>query len=365
MTAYLSTFVAGLGGPVRRALEERLPGARVELELDGLLLYEFGGKAAAVRNLPFFNNSFLMLKTFSGLGTERGDEVLNEMLAATLRAGDLAERIPRHLKGSFRLVTSWSNVLTAVDRELLEKVEARIAVSSRLQPHRGRPDHELWLSYRSEGHGFLLLRLTRHTAYDKVLDKGSLRPELAWMLCWLSEPKEGELMLDPFCGSGAIPLMRATQFLRGLVLASDLDAALVEKLKARVKEGDLKRRVVVRQGDARDLSRYDDGSIHKIVTDPPWGSFQELAAGPETFYREVLNELARVLAPGGLLLMLLARADFLPPLLATLPALELVESWPILVSGKKAEIFKLRKTAPAFLPLLPADGGEAGRRGPG
>jgi hypothetical protein len=41
--------------------------------------------------------------------------------------------------------------------------------------------------------------------------------------------------------------------------------------------------------------------------------------------------------------ILLARADFLPPLLATLPALELVESWPILVSGKKAEIFKLRK----------------------
>ncbi|HSS77274.1 MAG TPA: methyltransferase domain-containing protein [Thermoanaerobaculia bacterium] len=343
MTTYLSTFIAGLGGPIRRALAERLPDVRIALELDGLILYESSRDAAAIRGLPFFNNSFLMLKTFSGLGTERGEEVLNEMLAATLREGDLAGRIPRHLKGTFRLVTSWSNVLTAVDRDLLEKVEGRIAASGRLRSHRGRPDHELWLSYRSEGHGFLLLRLTRHTAYEKVLDKGTLRPELAWMLCWLSEPREGELMLDPFCGSGAIPLMRATQFPRGLVLASDLDAALVEKLKARVKEGDLKKRIVVRQGDARDLSRYEEGSIHKIVTDPPWGSFQELAAGPETFYREILTELARVLAPEGLLVILLARADFLPPLLETLPALELVESWPILVSGKKAEIFKLRK----------------------
>ena len=163
------------------------------------------------------------------------------------------------------------------------------------------------------------MRLTRHTAHEKVLDKGTLRPEIAWMLCWLSEPREGELMLDPFCGSGAIPLMRATQFPRGLVLASDLDAALVEKLKAKVKEGDLKRRVVVRQGDARQLSRYADGSIHKIVTDPPWGLFQELAGGPEAFYREVLAELARVLIAGGLLVILLARADFLPPLLETLP----------------------------------------------
>jgi SAM-dependent methyltransferase len=343
MTTYLSTFIAGLGGPIRRALEERLPDVRVELELDGLVLYESSRDAAAIRALPFFNNSFLVLKTFSGLGAERGDDVLNEMLATSLQDGDLAGRLPRHLKGTFRLVTSRSNVLTAVDRELLEKFEARIVASSRMRSHRGRPDHELWLSYRSEGYGFLLLRLTRHTAYEKVLDRGELRPELAWMLCWLSEPREGELMLDPFCGSGAIPLMRATQFPRGLVLASDIDEALVEKLKAKVKEGDLKRRVVVRQGDARQLSRYEDGSIHKIVTDPPWGSFQELEGGPETFYREVLAELGRVLAPGGILVMLLARADFLPPLLETLPALELVESWPILVSGKKAEIFKLRK----------------------
>ncbi|HEX3553560.1 MAG TPA: methyltransferase [Thermoanaerobaculia bacterium] len=340
MTTYLSTFIAGLGVPVRRVLEERLPGVRIALELDGLIVYEAGGATPAIRNLPFFNNSFIILKTFPGLKPERGQEVLDEMLAATLRDADLPRRIPARLQGTFRLVTSWSNVLTAVDRDLLERVEARIAASGRpgrLRPHRGRPDHELWLSYRSEGHGFLLLRLTRHTAYEKVLEKGELRPELAWMLCWLSEPREGELMLDPFCGSGAIPLMRATQFPRGLVLASDLDAAQVEKLKARVKQGDLRRRIVVRQEDARHLSRYEDGSIHKIVTDPPWGLFQELAEGPEAFYQEVLGELGRVLIAGGLLVILMARGARLPG------ALEVVESWPILVSGKKAVVYKLRK----------------------
>ncbi|HYX25412.1 MAG TPA: hypothetical protein VFC23_14770, partial [Thermoanaerobaculia bacterium] len=207
MATYLSTFTAGLGVPVRRALQERLPGATIEgieLELDGLIVYEAAVDPAAIRNLPFFNNSFVVLKTFPGLGPERGPEVLDEMLAAALRDAGLPRLVPGRLKGTFRLVTAWSNALTAVDRELLEKVEARIAASGppgRLRPHRGRPDHELWLSYRSEGHGFLLLRLTRHTAYEKVLEKGTLRPELAWMLCWLSEPREGELVLDPFCGS--------------------------------------------------------------------------------------------------------------------------------------------------------------------
>ncbi|HEX4965020.1 MAG TPA: methyltransferase domain-containing protein [Thermoanaerobaculia bacterium] len=342
MTAYLSTFAAGLGEPVRSALEERLPGVRVELELDGLIVYESGRDAAAVRDLPFFNNSFTVLKTFSGLGAERGKEVLNEMLAAALADRDLPAQLAKQAKGTFRLVTAWSNELTAVDRGLLEKVEARVAASGRLRPHRGRPDHEIWLSYRSEGHGFLLLRLTRHTAYERVLAKGELRPELAWILCHLSEPREGELMLDPFCGSGAIPLTRATQFPRGLVLASDLDGAQVEKLKARVKEEDLKKRIVVRQGDARDLSRYADGSIHKIVTDPPWGHFQELAGGAEAFYQEVLAELVRVLAPGGLLVMLAPRADFLAPLLAALP-LEVVERCEVLVSGRKVAVYKVRK----------------------
>ena len=133
------------------------------------------------------------------------------------------------------------------------------------------------------------------------------------------------------------------RFARGGGVPREAQALIAELGLKDKKGGDLKRRVVVRQGDARQLSRYADGSIHKIVTDPPWGSFQELADGPETFYREVLAELARVLAPGGLLVLLLARADFLGPLLETLPALERVESWPILVSGKKAVVYKLRK----------------------
>jgi precorrin-6B methylase 2 len=345
MATYLSTFIVGLGTPVRRALEERIP-VRIELELDGAIVYETATEADVIRKLPFFNNSFQVMESFSDLAAGCGEEVLGEMLAATLRSGSLPGSLPRGLKGTFRVVTAWSNRLVAVDRDLLERLERKLSTSRRLQPHRGRPDHELWLSYRSEGYGFLLLRLTSHAAHEKVLKKGELRPELAWMLCWLSEPREGELMLDPFCGSGAIPLMRATHFPRGLVLASDADAAQVEKLKAVVKQRDLRKRVVVRQADARDLSRYETSSIHKIVTDPPWGHFVELETDPETFYSEVLAELSRILMPEGILVILLSRNEVFPAILERMSGkLELTESYQILVSGKKTTVYKLRKPA--------------------
>jgi predicted RNA methylase len=346
MTTYLSTFIAGLGPPVRQVLKERAPSSAIELELDGLIVYRTEQGADVIRALPFFNNSFIVLRQLPGLGAGRGKEVLDEMLASMLRGDDLSRCIPGRLRGTFRIVTSWSNVLTSVRRDLLEQVERKISASERLRPHRGRPDHELWLSYRTEGYGFFLLRLTSHTSYEKVLAKGELRPELSYILCWLSEPREGELVLDPFCGSGAIPLMRASQFPRSLILASDLDEGQVERLKLKVKQSDLRRRVVVRRGDARDLSRYDEGSIHKIITDPPWGIFKEVGAEPEAFYREALSELCRVLAPGGIMVILFARTEFFLHLVETLSApLELLASHDILVSGRKATVYKLRKAA--------------------
>ncbi|PID30130.1 hypothetical protein CR983_03265 [Candidatus Saccharibacteria bacterium] len=186
-----------------------------------------------------------------------------------------------------------------------------------------------------------MLRLSRQRSTEAALQPGELRPQLAYLLNWLSEPAPSELCLDPFCGYGALAISRTTLTSNGLIMASDSDADKVERLKARVKQLGLKKRIVVRAGDATNLQRYNDNSIDRIVTDPPWGMFDSIddLAG---LYDRFLDEFYRVVKPGGIIVLLTARADLLQASHAKLAQkAELANSYHILVSGKKATVFKI------------------------
>ncbi len=326
--SYYSTFIPGLLQPVEEALRSALPDSRVVLSLDGLVAYESDAKVEAIRKLPFVTNSFYILKRFDG--PDLALSILNDPQLSF----DTPVAFTR--RNTFRIISSVANQLVGLDNGILQRLEQRVTEKLGIQPHRSKPDFEFWLAQRSEGYGFFSLRLSQHKAYDKSLQKGELRPELANILCRLSEPSAKELFLDPFCGSGAIPIQRALMPPTGLVLASDIDERKVSDLKARVKALDLTKRIVVRAGDALDLARYEAGSIHKIVTDPPWGHFAQLSSD---FYGKMLGEFARVIRDDGIIVILTAET-----LEGYLEGLALVKKFNILLSGKKAGVYVLRKT---------------------
>ena len=327
-------MVSGLLEPVEEALRSDLPDSRILLALDGLVMYESSAKADLIEKLPFVTNSFYVLKHFEGSDLAR-------MASAILKERTMSFDIPLALpRGkTFRVVTSVSNQLVAVDNSILLALERRITEQTGLRSHRSKPDYEFWLAQRSEGHGFFSLRLSHHKAYDKILRKGELRPELANILCRLSNPRPQELFLDPFCGSGTIPIQRATAFEEGLVIASDQDKSLVELLRERIKDLGLKKRVVVRHDDALHLTRYQDGSIHAIVTDPPWGHFVKTDAPIADFYRDMLKEFVRVLRADGRLVILTAETAALDDAIKQCDRLALLRTFHILLSGKKASVY--------------------------
>ena len=320
---YYSTFIPGLGEPVEEALRSTLPDSKILLSLDGLVAYEAAAKPEFIGQLPFVTNSFYILKRFEGASMP---EMAVE--AAKDPAWDIGP-----VRGTFRVIASVANQLVALDNKIMVALEKRIAEKTKLRPNRSKPDHEFWLLERSEGYGFFALRVSHHKAYDKSLQKGELRPELANILCRLSDPAPNELFLDPFCGSGAIPIQRAKFFAPGLVIASDSDEKKIEALKERIKDLGLKKRVVVRRDDALHLARYEGGSIHKIVTDPPWGHFANTDLPIEEFYRAMLTEFARVLRPGGKLVLLTAENLNLDE------RFTLTKEFNILMSGKKARVY--------------------------
>jgi 16S rRNA G966 N2-methylase RsmD len=332
-------FVSGLEEPVVQALRDSVGGVEVRETQPGMVLWASPAPPGKIKGLRFFRNTFLLL---------RRREVAAEtpptaVLLALAEDGELLEALRRYgaaLRGTFRLMVQHEARLVAVEPAALAAMEQVVAAATGLRPSRAQADHELWLHLRTGGAALFALRVTRHRDYEKVLERGELRPELADVLCRLSEPGAGELFLDPFAGAGAIALERAAGFPRGLVLANDLDAARVESLQQKVARVGLKKRVVVRRVDALAMDRYESGCIDKIVTDPPWGQYTALDREPGEFYRQMFAECQRVLKPGGILVVLMARDEVFEALSGDLAGLEQRARYSILMSGRKAVVYK-------------------------
>jgi len=336
---YYSTFIPGLLEPVRHALTTDLHQSRILTALDGLVVYESSAPIAVIRNLPFVTNTFYVLKAFTGNTAKSVESIAGDVL----RDRALGCSLPFPIKpgNSFRVVVSRASELVAIKNDLMTQLEHWIKVRTGLVLNRSKPDIQFWLLQRTEGYGFFSVRITRHKSYDKILRKGELRPELANILCRLSEPSVDEIFLDPFCGSGSIPIQRVQNFPQALVIASDNDEKIVTSLRDRVEELDLRKRIVVRRDDALHLVRYSDGSIHKIVTDPPWGHFVELKMPLEVFYRRMMAEFVRVLRKEGCLVMLTAQTSLTDEIIEGCVKLRLLKKYNILLSGKKACVYVL------------------------
>lgn len=133
---------------------------------------------------------------------------------------------------------------------------------------------------------------------------GVLMPRVARALVNLSEIKPGELILDPFCGTAGI-LVEA-----GLVGARVIGIDAQEKLVmgARMNLDAFKLDYVLIEGDACRMP-LKEATVNAVVTDPPYGrSAAILAESLEGLYSCALNEIQRVLKPGGIAIVVSDKA---------------------------------------------------------
>jgi predicted RNA methylase len=342
MRTYYSIFADGLEAAIEEALQQSLSSVTLLEVRPGLIIYSSSESTKRIEALRFVRNTFLLLRRLELSGTTSYDKALKALARDDRTAAALLGCPP--LRASFRIIIAEGSRLVSASESALAAVEQLICKTTGLKVHRSRPDHEFWLHLRSGGLGLFSLRVTRHKSSEQTLAPGELRPEIVDILCRLSNPRRDELFLDPFAGSGAIPLARSTNFPRCTVLANDGDLRKVAQLKAKVSRLKLQHYIIVRCLDALQMRRYQDGCIDKIVTDPPWGIFRDLPLPPRTFFEKMLIEFCRVLKPGGKLVILLAREHPLELIYrnAGLP-FRLQTKRDILLSGKKASIYELIK----------------------
>lgn len=347
---FLATCAAGFEKVVIELLErESNSKIAVLLSEEGFLHFSADLSPQTVKEVDYVNNSFVVLCTIEA----RVGASIDSILAELLRTRNWISAIKRSTQGrrrTFRIVLSDENRLVSGNPSQLGQLISVVEGATRLAYRPRGGDTEFWVIRRRSGTAFFCLRLSQRPATERALEKGQLRPELAKLLCHLSEPARADVFLDPFAGSGGIVLTRLRDPYN-MIFAFDADEDKVAKLKLAVRSKDQRTKArggptIVRTEDARTLTSIEDGFIDKIVSDPPWGLYDQTLGDVGDFYRSVIPQLIRVTKPGGVIVLLLARTDALEKVVAEVgDDLRLERRLDVLVSGKKAMVLKWRRVA--------------------
>lgn len=172
--------------------------------------------------------------------------------------------------------------------------------------------------------------------------EAALRPSVAGALVWLSQPEDSDVFLDPMCGSGTILLERATMGRYAMLLGGDSAPGAVEAAMANFGPRHQPRRLEVWDATALPLP---DESVHAVVTNLPWGRKVGERASLPQLYEGVIREAARVLVPGGRMVILTSEWDFLKQAVGARRELATVRTVRnVYVLGRRADIFVLART---------------------
>ena len=333
-----------------RWIPRELGGAEMISIGGGLAHYRYAGKPDFVAQLPFINNSFIVLSTYRGAGL-----TFEKMAAGAARktlSKDGGRRVEEKQSNdtnkknggtairdcrSFRVRFSRENIFEKVPKNVLETAEWAVMNNYDMAVDRYRPECEFWFIIRRDGPGYFG-RLLRKRSNPKP-EKGELRPELACLLCLDCDFTKKTVVCDPFAGHGPIPLYIHKHRPYGKLYVNDHDNNIYAQLKKSRLGGSAN--IDITCADATNLKHIGDGSVDLVVTDPPWG-FVGKYDKIQDFYRNALKELKRILNDSGRIILLTGN----PPAMAEAARhtkLNVESHANILVNGKKATVFALVK----------------------
>lgn len=129
----------------------------------------------------------------------------------------------------------------------------------------------------------------------------SLRPALAAAMVALTDPEDDDIFVDPMAGAGTLLVERAAAGPFAEIHGGDIKPEAVSAMQENVRG--VKGKIITSRWDARRLP-FEDGSVDKVAVNLPFGKQVSDVAQLPALYREALSEIARVLRPGGRLVVL-------------------------------------------------------------
>ena len=329
MAEFISSFITGFQHVVEKNLPQILAGVKILHVFDGLIHYQYAGDSHNLDKIIYFNNTFFVLKTMKGKGLNFPSLV-----------GTVSSEKKYYLinKGTFRVRFQNENQFVKVDKNISKKAEETVLHNSKLHLDRLSPTTEIWYSIRREGFAFCGQLISKREFTEKNLNKGELRPEIAYLICCYADLNQDDVVAEPFCGYGSIPIQLIKKFRFQKLFASDIDK---EKISINIQKKQLKDnpQIELSVNDAFVLPQIIDRSVDVVITDPPWGYFEQIDDIGE-FYKKMFTSFKRILKENGRMIILSARKDEIEKAALEMNV-QILSSLHTLVNGKKASLYKM------------------------
>ena len=333
---YVGTFISGFEKYVEKLLKDSIKDVNIINLYDGLILFHTNQE---IKRLPFLNNIYILINKIN-IKHNDFDNNIKEVIKVNVDYNSL-KKFVNYSKRTFKIKAFKENQPTKFDYRIVSRVENDIKSRLGLKVS-NTPGNDFVIQQRSEGVILFMLKITNDRLTEKDISKGSLRPEMSYLLISMADLTEKDIVLDPFFGSGSIPKTIVKYFKYNMCFASELSHECVEHLKKEYKNNNKK--LFIKEKDATNLDTFDDNFIDAIITDPPWNIFnKDENMDYVDFYKNVLVEFNRVMKKNGRAIILMGNKEDFESALSQVNHFKIKETISVLVNGKKANIYSLIK----------------------
>ncbi|MEM7033676.1 MAG: methyltransferase domain-containing protein [Chloroflexota bacterium] len=364
--SYYVHTMPGLEKLTWREIESHLPEAML-LEIqtkgqqNGLVIFQYKGNPKSLLSLRTVEDVFLVVASAETLPESR--TALAGLAAMVDRQVSWAPALKLHrdatgfvpkrgAQTTFRVISRLHGFHPFHRKEAQSRVEKAIQKANpRWFLARDHSVLEFWLNLFAGEAAIVGLRLSditmRQRTYKRETIPASLRPSVATSMVLLSEPKAGDIFLDPMCGAGTILIERALWGDYQHIIGGDIrnEVVHITELNARA----AKIHLPVYEWDATELPSLDEfdiaqRQIDKVVCNLPFGKQIGSPAANARLYRNFLAEMSRVVKPFGRLVLLTGDHELLRHELQQSDAFRILNVIRFWLLGTKAKIFVVQRT---------------------
>ena len=356
---YYAHTMPGLEEVAWDEIRGRLAGASFEAfktlrGKNGLVLFRYGGNPKDLLSLRTVEDAFFLVAHISKVSW--GHEGLSHISRAMAGNRFIDRGLAQHRElwqhgrrgtRTFRVISRMAGGRQPYRRVDLQRVVQR-ALQKRLGKHWRAVDEgedvEIWVNLL--GRDFVCgLRLSdasmRHRGYKQAHIEASLRPSVAAALVWLTDPRPGDVFLDPLCGAGTVLIERGMIERHGLLLGGDIDRHALQAAAENV--GPRHKPRALLRWDAGRLP-LASGSVDRLATNLPFGKKVGSHQENLVLYRAFFREMNRVLRAQGRAVVLSSESELVRDSLRAIDGLGIVRGYTVTLLGRKATVYLVARS---------------------